>query len=286
MSSKYKIIDSKILHKGFFDLKQLNLIHKKHDGNWSSEIKREVFGGAHVSTVLPYDPIKKKIILLQQFRPGIIKRKHNPIILEIVAGMIDEGEAPSDAAKRECLEETGCLVNKLIEIYSYYPAPGSSESFYHFFLAEVKSFEGEKIFGQKNEKLKDALNRKYTLPFLFQGSKNEKNELLKVLNSISLTLQEGGRVLNLCDNINKVKSMNKVVNIIKKTENKIKTIAVGDNYNDLDMLKNCDIPCLVFNDQFKLDKINIDNLIFSNKPSPEGWADVIKKALVKLEYND
>ena len=52
------------------------------------------------------------------------------------------------------------------------------------------------------------------------------------------------------------------------------------------MLKNCDIPCLVFNDKFKLDQINIDNLIFSNKPSPEGWADVIKKVLVKLGYND
>ena len=51
------------------------------------------------------------------------------------------------------------------------------------------------------------------------------------------------------------------------------------------MLKNCDIPCLVFNDQFKLDQINIDNLIFSNKPSPEGWADVIKIALDKLNFN-
>ena len=69
-----------------------------------------------------------------------------------------------------------------------------------------------------------------------------------------------------------------------KTEDKIKTIAVGDNYNDLDMLKSCDIPCLVFNDQFIQEQINIDNLIFSNKPSPEGWADVIKTALAKLEY--
>ena len=162
MNSKYKIIDSKLLHKGFFDLKQLNLIHKKHDGSWSSEIKREVFGGAHVSTVLPYDPIKKKILLLQQFRPGIIKRKHNTIILEIVAGMIDSVETPSDAARRECLEETGCSVKELREIYSYYPAPGSSESYYHFFLAKVDSFEGEKIFGQKNEN-EDILVKSYSI---------------------------------------------------------------------------------------------------------------------------
>ena len=151
-------------------------------------------------------------------------------------------------------------------------------------VSKMSKKEKENILGQKDEKLKDALNRKYTLPFIFKGDKNEKNKLLKVLNSNSLTLQEGGRVLNLCDNINKVKSMNRVIKILKKTENKIKTIAVGDNYNDLDMLKSCDIPCLVFNDQFIQDQINIDNLIFSNKPSPEGWADVIKTALLKLDY--
>ena len=144
----------------------------------------------------------------------------------------------------------------------------------------------ENILGQKDERLKDALDRKYTLPFLFKGDKSEKNRLLKILDSNSLTLQEGGRVSNLCDNINKVKSMNKVLKILKKTEDKIKTIAVGDNYNDLEMLKSCDIPCLVFNDQFIQDQINIDNLIFSNKPSPEGWADVIKMALVKIGFKD
>ena len=152
-------------------------------------------------------------------------------------------------------------------------------------IFKLSTKEQEKIFGQKDEKLKDVLNRKYTLPLLFNGDKIEKNKLIKILNSNTLTLQEGGRVLNLCDNINKVKSMYRVIKILKNVGNEIKTIGVGDNFNDLDMLKNCDIPCLVFNDQFKLDQININNLIFSNKPSPEGWADVIKKALVKLEYN-
>ena len=142
------------------------------------------------------------------------------------------------------------------------------------------------IFGLTKNKLKNALDRKYTSPFIFEGNKIEKNKLSRILRVSSLTLQEGGRVLNLCDNVNKVKSMNKVTKIYKKIESNIKVIAVGDNYNDLDMLKNSDIPCLVFNDRFRLDRINIDNLIFSNKPSPEGWADVIKMALVKLKYND
>jgi len=152
------------------------------------------------------------------------------------------------------------------------------------FISEMNTKEQIDILGLQDKNLKNALNRKYTIPFLFKGNKVEKNKLFKVLRSASLTMQEGGRVLNLGDNIDKVKSMNQVLKIYKKIESKIKVIAVGDNFNDLDMLRNCDIPCLVFNDQFKQDQINIDNLIVSNKPSPEGWADVIKTALVKLKY--
>ena len=34
-----------------------------------------------------------------------------------------------------------------------------------------------------------------------------------------------------------------------------------------------------------IDEIPIQNLIITNKPSPEGWADVIKMALVKINKN-
>lgn len=162
MDSEYKVISKKKLHDGFFKLHELNFIHKKHDGSWSSNVTREVFSGAHVSTVLPYDPVKKKILLLKQFRAGVINRKHNPQLLEIVAGIVDKGETPEDAAIRECAEETGCKTNILKKIYSYYPAPGSSESFYHFFLAEINAFEGQRILGQTNES-EDILVRSYNI---------------------------------------------------------------------------------------------------------------------------
>ena len=151
MSVKYNITNKKKIHDGFFKLHELTFTHQKHSGTWSSEIKREIFSGAHVATVIPYDPTNKKMILLEQFRPGLLNRKDDPTIIEIVAGIIDEGELPEDAAKRECLEETGCSVKKIQNILSYYPAPGSSESFYHLFLAEIESFSGKRIVGEKDE---------------------------------------------------------------------------------------------------------------------------------------
>ena len=102
------------------------------------------------------------MLLLQQFRPGLLNRKDDPIIIEIVAGMIDKGESPEETAKRECLEETGCQVKKLKNIFSYYPTPGSTESFYHFFLAEIESFANKRILGQKNEN-EDILVNSYSI---------------------------------------------------------------------------------------------------------------------------
>ena len=160
MKSEYKIKKKQNIYNGFFRLHELNFIHKKHNGNWSHEVKREVFSGSQVSTVIPYDPIKKRIILLKQFRVGAIKKNHNPMMIEIVAGLIDDGETALEAAKRECKEETGCEVKKIKKIYSYYPSPGSSESYFHLFLAEIDSFEGEKILGEENE---DILVKSYSI---------------------------------------------------------------------------------------------------------------------------
>ena len=70
---------------------------------------------------------------------------------EIVAGIIDRNESPEETAKRECFEETGCIVNKIIPIQAYFPAPGSSESYYHLFLGEIDAFDGERIKGLENE---------------------------------------------------------------------------------------------------------------------------------------
>tara|TARA_Y100000590_G_C15254620_1_gene838811 strand:- start:82 stop:657 length:576 start_codon:yes stop_codon:yes gene_type:complete len=151
MKPKFKIIKKKKLYKGFFEMNEISFTHQKHDKTWTNKVKREVFGGAHVASVIPYDPIKKEIILLQQFRAGIIYKHKSSYLYEIVAGIIDKNEKPRETAARECFEETGCKVKKLIPVQSYFPAPGSSESLYHLFLAEIESFKGKRITGLKSE---------------------------------------------------------------------------------------------------------------------------------------
>ena len=69
------------------------------------------------------------------------------MILEIVAGMIGKGKSPSDADKRECLEEARDKAKKLTSIYSYYLYPGFFESYYHSYLAAIDAFKVERLPG-------------------------------------------------------------------------------------------------------------------------------------------
>ena len=183
MKSKFEIINKKNIHNGFFKMNEYILKYKKYDGSWSKEVKREIFGGAMVSAVLPYDPVKREIVLIQQFRPGTIAKEFNNYLYEIVAGIIDSGEKAEDTAKRECLEETGCKIKKITPIQGYFPAPGSSESFYHLFLGEIDTFEGERVMGLESEN-EDILVRSYKLSDV--KDMMEKGEILNGLTLIAL----------------------------------------------------------------------------------------------------
>ena len=172
-------------------------------------------------------------------------------------------------------------LNKIYEIYN-------KNTPYYFkqkitFISKLNTKEQEKIFGLPLNQIKLALKRKYTIPINFNGSEIEKNEFFEIINKAGLTIQSGGRVINICDKVNKSKAVVKTLKLISnEIDQEIATIGVGDNQNDIDMLRETDYSCLVKNDNFNSSLINIDNLIKSSEPSPQGWADVIKMAIQKI----
>ena len=58
---------------------------------------------------------------------------------EIPAGRIEDGETKEDAARRECLEETGCTLKDLRFLCSQNPANGMSDCTCHCFAAKVET---------------------------------------------------------------------------------------------------------------------------------------------------
>jgi len=154
-------------------------------------------------------------------------------------------------------------------------------------ISSLTMSEQTKIFGLPENKLKQVYKRSCTIPIIFEGNNKEKLTLKKILLKNGLDLKDGGRVINLGDRINKADAMKKITQMLEtKFKYKPKIIAVGDNHNDLEMLQNSDIPCLVKNDKFLKKNLKIKNLIISKQAAPEGWVEIVKLALEKIKLKE
>jgi nudix-type nucleoside diphosphatase (YffH/AdpP family) len=122
-------------HEGFYLLKTLALRHVRFDGSQSEEVLREVFVTGDAAILLPYDPVRDRVLLVEQFRIGPYARNDPaPWLLEPVAGRIDGGETGTSTAEREAVEEAGLTLRRVERIAGYYPSPGCSSEFLEGFI--------------------------------------------------------------------------------------------------------------------------------------------------------
>jgi ADP-ribose pyrophosphatase len=122
----YELLEETPVYRGFFRLSRLQLRHTLFGGGWSETLQRELFHRTSCVAVVPYDPLRDTVLLLEQFRVGAVKANGDPWLLEIIAGAIEEGEAAEDVAHREALEEAGCRLQELIRLYEFFTTPGGS----------------------------------------------------------------------------------------------------------------------------------------------------------------
>lgn len=114
-------------------------------------LDRELFRRTNCVAVLPYDPIRDQVVLIEQFRIGATVEKKSPWLLEIVAGAIEAGEQPLDVACREAREEAGCEIQELIKISEFYTSPGVSSERLTLFCGRVDARNAGRICGLKSE---------------------------------------------------------------------------------------------------------------------------------------
>jgi ADP-ribose pyrophosphatase len=116
------LIERQTVFQGYFRVDQYRLRHEQYAGGFGPEIKREVLERGHAVAVLPYDPVRDEVVLIQQFRIGPFARGDKACWMnEIVAGIIDPGESPQDVAQRECIEEANLTLDRIEEIMGFYP---------------------------------------------------------------------------------------------------------------------------------------------------------------------
>lgn len=121
-----EIIARETLYRGFFSLDLYRFRHRLFNGEMSGEVKREIFERGHAAVLLPFDPERDEIVLVEQIRIAAYDTSETPWLLEMVAGMIEEGETVEEVARREAMEEAGLEVKRTKPVMSYLASPGGT----------------------------------------------------------------------------------------------------------------------------------------------------------------
>jgi nudix-type nucleoside diphosphatase (YffH/AdpP family) len=134
----------------FFKIEEIVFVHERYDGNMSGEERRLVFERGDAVAVLLFDATARSVVLVEQFRlPALVgRRRQNPAttngqIVELVAGMINEGETAEQAALREVVEETGYRLSSLTPIGNFFSSPGGSSERVFLYFAPINETQPE-----------------------------------------------------------------------------------------------------------------------------------------------
>ncbi|MDO8615984.1 MAG: NUDIX hydrolase [Dehalococcoidia bacterium] len=90
---------------------------------------REIVEHADVVAIVPVDA-EGNVVLVRQYRLAA-----GDALLEVPAGIVDEGEDVAAAAQRELQEEAGYRAERLERLAGFYVSPGFCTEFIHLFLA-------------------------------------------------------------------------------------------------------------------------------------------------------
>jgi len=138
MSKKkdYSVEQKKRIFDDFFKIDEALVRHTRFDGEMSDASRYLVFERGDSVAALLYNTDRKKLILINQFRFPTVD-KENGWMMETVAGILEDGERPEEAIKREIIEETGYEAVRIEHVHTFFVSPGGSSERIILYYAEV-----------------------------------------------------------------------------------------------------------------------------------------------------
>jgi ADP-ribose pyrophosphatase len=147
----------KVVCKGFRDFERLEVTLP---GGMLRQ-RRDVLRVGGVAAVLPYDPVREVIVVMRQFRLAAHVANGRGQLIEIVAGHVEKGETPAQAARRECVEEIGLKPKRLIKLFTYLPTPGITDEEITLFLGIVDT---AKLPARAGAAIEHEVTEPFTVP--------------------------------------------------------------------------------------------------------------------------
>lgn len=151
MNRRYDVVECETAYNGYFRIVRYRVRHSLFRGGRSDVLSRERFERGHSVGVLPYDPARDAVLLVEQFRIGALEAPHGPGLMEIVAGIIEPGESTEQVARRELQEEAGCEPQELLPICRYLASLGGASEEVALFCARLDIVGLGGIYGKEEE---------------------------------------------------------------------------------------------------------------------------------------
>jgi ADP-ribose pyrophosphatase len=120
-----------------FAMQRVRFRYTRFDGSLSGPLTWELWRRGRGVLVLPYDPARDAVALIEQFRLPAHAAGLAPVQTELPAGLLSPEEDPAEAGIRELREETGLDAAGIESIGRFLLMPGGCDEVLHCFCARV-----------------------------------------------------------------------------------------------------------------------------------------------------
>lgn len=132
-----RIREVRLLSDDHYILRRTVLDYRRRDGSWQTLV-RETYDRGNGAAILPYDPERRVVLLVRQFRFPAWASGHAAPLIEAVGGVIEAGDAQQTAV-REVEEEAGLRVRAPRQVMNPFMSPGSVTERVALYVAEYNA---------------------------------------------------------------------------------------------------------------------------------------------------
>jgi nudix-type nucleoside diphosphatase (YffH/AdpP family) len=132
IADRVRVEQVETLSDSWYVLKKATFAYRRGDGSWQTQV-RESYDRGNGAAILLYDPARRTVILVRQFRYPAFASGYDDMLIEAPAGLLDHAE-PAERIRAEVEEETGYSIRDVQPIFEAFMSPGSVTEKLHFFI--------------------------------------------------------------------------------------------------------------------------------------------------------
>ncbi|MEI7712092.1 MAG: NUDIX domain-containing protein [Rhodospirillales bacterium] len=139
VSSDVSVESEQRVWSGRFPLDVVKFRNRRFDGAMSGLRTWEIWRRGKAVAMLPYDPVTDSVVLIEQFRFPAFAAGLEPVLVELPAGLLEDGEDPEAAMHRELQEEMAMTADRLERIGGYLLTAGGADEFCELYVGRVEA---------------------------------------------------------------------------------------------------------------------------------------------------